>query len=77
MFTDPALIAMAQKLGTPEGRKMYRRRACTVEPVFGIIKAAMGFRQFLLRGLHKVTGEWNLVCLAYNFRRLHRLQTAA
>jgi transposase len=74
---DPALIAMAQKLGTPEGRKMYRRRACTVEPVFGIIKAAMGFRQFLLRGLRKVTGEWNLICLAYNFRRLHRLQMAA
>jgi transposase len=74
---DPALIAMAEKLKTPEGRKMYRRRACTVEPVFGIIKAAMGFRQFLLRGLRKVTGEWTLVCLAYNFRRLHRLQTLA
>jgi transposase len=74
---DPALMAMAAKLGTPEGRKMYRRRASTVEPVFGIIKAAMGFRQFLLRGLHKVTGEWNLVCLAYNLRRLHRLPRAA
>ena len=74
---DPALMAMAQKLKTPEGRKKYRRRACTVEPVFGIIKAAMGFRQFLLRGLRKVTGEWTLVCLAYNFRRLHRLQTLA
>jgi len=74
---DPALIAMAEKLKTPEGRKLYRRRACTVEPVFGIIKAAMGFRQFLLRGLRKVTGEWTLVCLAYNFRRLHRLQTLA
>jgi hypothetical protein len=74
---DPALMAMAQKLGTPAGRKKYRRRACTVEPVFGIIKAAMGFRQFLLRGLRKVTGEWNLICLAYNFRRLHRLQRAA
>jgi len=73
----PALIAMAEKLKTPEGRKKYRRRACTVEPVFGIIKAVMGFRQFLLRGLRKVTGEWNLVCLAYNFRRLHRLQRAA
>jgi len=76
-ITDPALLAMAQKLGTPEGRKLYRRRACTVEPVFGIIKAAMGFRQFLLRGLKKVTGEWNLVCLAYNLRRLHCLQRAA
>jgi transposase len=76
-LVDPALIAMAEKLKTPEGRQKYRRRACTVEPVFGIIKAAMGFRQFLLRGLRKVTGEWNLVCLAYNFRRLHRLQRAA
>jgi hypothetical protein len=74
---DPALIAMAQKLGTPEGRKMYRRRACAVEPVFGIIKAAMGFRQFLLRGLRKVSGEWSLVCLACNLRLLHRLQRAA
>jgi transposase len=70
---DPVLLAMADKLKTPEGRKIYRQRACTVEPVFGIIKAALGFRQFLLRGLEKVTGEWNLVCLAYNLKRLHRL----
>ena len=76
-IVDPVLLAMAAKLRTEEGRKMYRRRACTVEPVFGIIKAAMGFRQFLLRGLRKVTGEWSLVCLAYNLRRLHRLQRAA
>ena len=76
-IVHPVLLAMAAKLRTPEGRKMYRRRSRTVEPVFGIIKAAMGFRQFLLRGLRKVTGEWNLVCLAYNFRRLHRLQRAA
>jgi len=74
---SPVLLAMAAKLRTPEGREMYRRRARTVEPVFGIIKAAMGFRQFLLRGLRKVTGEWSLVCLAYNLRRLHRLQRAA
>lgn len=74
---DPVLIAMAEKLRTEEGRKIYRRRACTVEPVFGIIKAAMGFRPFLLRGLEKVTGQWNWVCRAYNLRRLHRLQTAA
>lgn len=76
-FIHPVLLAMAEKLRTLEGRKIYRRRACTVEPVFGIIKAAMGFRQFLLRGLRKVTGEWNLICLAYNVRRLHRLQTVA
>jgi transposase len=72
-ITDPALLAMADKLKTPAGKKIYRQRACTVEPVFGIIKAALGFRQFLLRGIKKVTGEWNLVCLAYNFKRLHRL----
>jgi len=72
-LSDPVLCAMADKLSTPEGQRMYRRRACTVEPVFGIIKAVLGFRQFLLRGLSKVTGEWNLICLAYNLKRLHRL----
>lgn len=71
--TDPVLLAMAQKLRTPAGKKMYRQRASTVEPVFGIIKAALGFRQFLLRGMRKVTGEWSLVSLAYNLKRLHRL----
>lgn len=72
-ITDPVLVAMADKLKTPEGRKIYRQRACTVEPVFGVLKAVLGFRQFLLRGLRKVGGEWNLVCLAYNLKRLHRL----
>jgi transposase len=70
---DPVLLAMAAKLKTPAGKATYRQRACTVEPVFGIIKAALGFRQFLLRGMRKVSGEWNLVCLAYNLKRLHRL----
>ena len=56
---------------------IYRRRACTVEPVFGIIKSVLGFRQFLLRGWKKVSGEWNLVCLAYNLKRLHVLQRAS
>jgi transposase len=70
---DPVLLAMADKLKTPEGKAIYRQRACTVEPVFGIIKAVLGFRQFLLRGMRKVSGEWNLVCLAYNLKRLHRL----
>jgi transposase len=70
---DPVLLAMAAKLKTPEGKTIYRQRACTVEPVFGIIKAVLGFRQFLLRGLRKVSGEWSLVCLAYNLKRLHRL----
>jgi transposase len=72
-ITDPALSAMAEKLKTPVGKLTYRKRACTVEPVFGIIKACLGFRQFLLRGLRKVSGEWNLICLTYNLKRLHRL----
>ena len=70
---DPVLLAMADQLKTEEGRKKYRRRASTVEPVFGIIKAALGLRQFLLRGMAKVSGEWNLVCVACNLKRLHRL----
>lgn len=75
-LTDPVLVAMAEKLQTSEGKGRYRKRACTVEPVFGIVKAVLGFRQFLLRGLEKVSGEWNLVCLAYNLKRLHALRTA-
>jgi transposase len=67
---------MAYKLRTAVGRAIYRLRKCTVEPVVGIIKEAMGFRQFSLRGQANVTGEWCLVCLAYNLRRLHVLQTS-
>jgi len=70
---DPVLVAMAEKLTRPEGRALDRRRGCTVEPVFGVIKAVLGFGQLLLRGLKKVGGEWALVCLAYNLKRLHRL----
>jgi len=73
---DLRLIAMRQKLRSEEGRKIYAKRAYTVEPVFGIIKAALGFRQFLLRGLPKVRVEWDLVCLAYNMKRLHSLEIA-
>jgi transposase len=76
-IVDPVLVAMAEKLKTEQGRKQYRRRASTVEPVFGIIKAALGLRQFLLRGLKKISGEWNLVCVAYNLKRLHRLAAVA
>lgn len=64
---------MAAKLRTPAGRAIYRRRKCTVEPAIGIIKDVLGFRQFSLRGLAQVTGEWILVCLAYNIKRLHTL----
>jgi transposase len=72
-LNDLRLRRMRAKLDTDAGRAMYAKRKKTVEPVFGIIKEAMGFRQFLLRGLEKVRGEWGLVCLAYNFKRLHGL----
>jgi IS5 family transposase len=64
------LKKMAHKLKTQKGRKVYALRKQTVEPVFGIIKSVMGFRQFLLRGIEKVTGEWTLVCLAWNLKRM-------
>lgn len=65
-----AVESMKHRLKTKAGKAVYAKRKSTVEPVFGIIKAAMGFRQFLLRGLDAVTGEWNLVCVAYNLKRL-------
>jgi len=64
---------MAYKLATDIGKEIYRLRKCTVEPVIGIIKEILGFRQFSLRGLKNVTGEWCLVCLAFNLKRLHSL----
>ena len=65
-----ALTQMQHRLRTREGKALYAKRKSTVEPVFGIVKQAMGFRQFMLRGLKKVKGEWSLVCLAYNVKRL-------
>jgi len=67
---------MLHRLKTPAGRALYALRKQTVEPVFGIIKHAMRFRQFLLRGKRKVSGEWQLVSLAYNLKRLHVLVPA-
>jgi transposase len=66
---------MAYRLRTTAGRAIYGLRKSTVEPVIGIIKEVLGFRQFSLRGLGKVAGEWCLVCLAYNLKRYHRLQS--
>ena len=66
---DP-VARMEHRLQTPEGKALYAKRKSTIEPVFGIIKHVMGFRQFLLRGLQAVQGEWNLVCIAYNLKRL-------
>jgi transposase len=64
---------MIHRVATKAGRTRYKLRQQTVEPVFGIIKEALGFRRFSLRGLAKVSLEWTLVTLAYNVRRLHRL----
>jgi transposase len=65
--------AMAHRLKTPEGRKLYALRKQIPEPVFGIIKSVMGFRQFLLRGIDGVRGEWSLVTMAWNMKRLFTL----
>ena len=64
---------MAYKLAAEIGHAIYRLRKSTVEPVIGIIKEIMGFRQFSLRGLKSVIGEWCLVCLAFNLKRMHIL----
>ena len=77
-FTEPAPLSepasavdrMKYRLKTIQGRKLYGLRKQTVEPVFGIIKSVMGFRQFLLRGLPSVRGEWNLVAMAWNIKRM-------
>jgi len=68
---------MKRRMKTAQGKALYKFRQETVEPVFGIIKSVIGFRQFLLRGLAKVSLEWQLVCLSYNLRRLHWSGAAA
>jgi transposase len=81
-WTDPPPLAaeadvvetMKHRLRTAEGRALYGRRKCTVEPVFGIIKSVLGFRQFHLRGLKSVSGEWTLVTIAWNLKRLFTLE---
>lgn len=75
-ITNPRLLDMKEKLQTDAGRKMYSKRKKTVEPTFGIIKHVLGFRQFLVRGIEQVSGEWELVCLAYNVKRLFKLKPA-
>jgi len=67
---------MAHRLRTPEGRALYALRKQTPEPVFGIIKSVLGFRQFLLRGLDLVRGEWSLVTMAWNIKRMSVLMAA-
>jgi transposase len=81
-FTEPAPLAeraspveaIKHALKTKTGRAAYALRKQTVEPVFGIIKSVMGFRQFLLRGLGNVKNEWTLVCLAWNLKRMAALR---
>lgn len=67
---------MARKLRTPSGRACYAKRKHIVEPVFGQMKHVRGFRQFLVRGLKKVRGEWNLICLTHNLLKIWRHQCA-
>jgi transposase len=66
-------VKMAYKLQTEIGQAIYRLRKCTVEPIIGVIKEVLGFRQFSLRGLMAAAGEWCLVCLAFNLKRMHTL----
>jgi transposase len=68
-----AVTAMAHRLRTVEGKAIYAKRKSTVETVFGIIKEVMGFRRFHLRGLNAAQGEWNLVCMAWNLKRMYAL----
>lgn len=68
-----AVTAMQHRLRTPEGKAMYAKRKSTVETVFGIVKAVMGFRRFHLRGFDAAQGEWNLVCMAWNLKRMYAL----
>ena len=72
----PLLLPPDLRDWIPAGRALYALRKQTAEPVFGIVKDVMGFRQFLLRGLEKVEGEWQLVALAYNMKRLWNLKMA-
>jgi len=67
---------MAYKLLTEIGQAIYRLRKCTIEPVIGIIKEVLGFRQFSLRGMLAAAGEWCLVCMAFNLKRMHTLYLA-
>ena len=66
-------VTMASKRHTDIGQAISRLRTCTVEPVCGLIKATLGFRQCSLRGLQAAAGEWGGGCLALNLQRLHTL----
>ena len=74
--TQDPVVQMAHRLSTQAGRALYGLRKQTVEPVFGIIKRVMGWRQMSMRGLAKAQGEWNLVTMAWNIKRMHVLRAA-
>lgn len=74
VIRDSRLLDTPKKLQTDAGREIYPKRKQTVEPVFGSIKQVLGFRQFLLLGLDKVNGEWSLMRLAYNGKRMGKLK---
>lgn len=76
-FKQPELLAMREKLATDEGRSVYRLRQQTVEPAFGVMKEVMGLRGFRMRGLVGASGEWTLMALSYNLKRIHRWKMAA
>jgi hypothetical protein len=67
---------MQHRLATPKGKRLYALRKQTPQPVFGIIKSVMGFRQFSLRGRERVKGEWSLVTMAWNIKRMFALAVA-
>jgi hypothetical protein len=81
-FSEPEPIAkdadavtkMKHRLKTKDGKAVYAKRKCTVEPVFGVIKSVLGFRQFLLRGIENVRGEWDLVSISWNLKRMNVLR---
>ena len=73
MKHKPLMQAMADKIRRAGGASRYRLPKQVVEPVFGQIKQARGFRQFLLRGFHKVQAEWSMLCTAHNLLKLHGL----
>ena len=73
ILINETLLKMRDKLSSAEGKLIYKLRAQTVETVFGVIKEVIGFRGFRLRGFEKMAGEWELACLAYNCKRIHKL----
>ena len=73
VWEDP-VEEMKYRLQTRAGKALYGKRKSTIEPAFGLIKQVQGFRQFLMRGVEAVAGEWNLVCIGYNLKRMHELR---